>query len=58
MVPPPLIKEKFEEKTAKAINMIFCKWTTFRTIFETISAKGACDVTIIGGVVYKKSKIF
>ena len=33
-------------------------WTTFKTIFETLSALGACHVTIIGGVVYKKSTIF
>ena len=33
-------------------------WTTFKTFFETLSALGACHVTIIGGVVYKKSMIF
>ena len=33
-------------------------WGTFKTIFETLSAMGACHVTIIGGVVYKKSMIF
>ena len=33
-------------------------WTTFETIFETLSALGACHVTITAGVVYKKSMIF
>ena len=33
-------------------------WTTFKTIFETLSALGACHVTITGGVVNKKSTIF
>ena len=33
-------------------------WGTFKTIFETLSALGACHVTIIGGVVYKNSMIF
>ena len=33
-------------------------WTTFKTIFEALSALGMCHVTIIGGVVYKKSMIF
>ena len=33
-------------------------WTTFKTIFETLSALGACHVTIIGGVVNEKSMIF
>ena len=29
--------------------------TTFKTIFETLSVLEACQMTIIGGVVYKKS---
>ena len=33
-------------------------WETFKTIFEALSALGACHVTIIGRVVYKKSMIF
>ena len=33
-------------------------WTTFKTIFETLSTLGVCHVTIIVGVVYKKSMIF
>ena len=33
-------------------------WTTFETIFGALSALGACHMTIIGGVVYKKSMIF
>ena len=40
-------------KTANAI-----PWTTFKTIFETVLALGTCHVTIIEGVVYKKSMIF
>ena len=32
--------------------------TTFGTIFETLSALGACHVTIVGGVVYEKFMIF
>ena len=32
--------------------------TTFEIIFETVSALSAFQVTIIGGVVYKKSMIF
>ena len=45
------------------MNMIFTSVTkillgTFKTIFETLSALGACHVTLIGGVVYKKSRIF
>ena len=33
-------------------------WTTFKIIFETLSALGACHMTITGRVVYKKSMIF
>ena len=33
-------------------------WTTFKTIFETLSALGACHLTIIEGVVNEKSMIF
>ena len=33
-------------------------WIAFTTIFETLSALAVCHVTSIGGVVYKKSKIF
>ena len=33
-------------------------WTTFKTISEALSALGVCHVTIIGGVVHKKSMIF
>ena len=32
-------------------------WETFKTIFEILSALGACLVTINGGIVYKKSMI-
>ena len=33
-------------------------WATFKRNFEALSALGVYHVTIIGGVVYKKSKIF
>ena len=33
-------------------------WTTSKSIFESFSALGACHVTIIGGMVYKRSMIF
>ena len=33
-------------------------WTTLETIFKSLSALGACNLTIIGGMVYKKSTIF
>ena len=33
-------------------------WTTFETIFETLSALGACHVTFIERVVYERSMIF
>ena len=29
-----------------------------KTIFKTLAALGACHVTIIGGMVYRKSMIF
>ena len=63
LYPPPPHCKKFVKKTANAINMIFYKCyqnplTTFKTICETLSALGACHVTIMGGVVYKKPMIF
>ena len=63
MVLPPLFIEKLV-KNGKCYQYEFWQvlskssWTTFKTIFETLSAVGACHVTIIGGVVYKKSMIF
>ena len=33
-------------------------WTNSKLIFKTLSALGACHVTIIGGIVYKRSMIF
>ena len=50
------------KKTANAIMMIFISVTKilleiFKIIFETLSALGACHVTITGGMVYKKSMI-
>ena len=33
-------------------------WTTFKMIFGTLSGLGACHVTILGGVVNRKSMIF
>ena len=59
-----LIVEKIVEKTGKCNQYEFLQvlrkssWTTFKIIFGTLSALGACHVTIIGGVVYKKSMIF
>ena len=64
MVPPPLTEKKFEIKNGKCNQNDFLlvlsksSWTTFKIIFEALSALGACHVTIIGGVVYKKSVIF
>ena len=54
-----------ENKTANAINMIFCKCyqnqnplgQLLKTIFKISSALGVCDVTIIGEVVCEKSMI-
>ena len=33
-------------------------WTTFKSVFDTLFALGACHVAIIGGIVYKKIIIF
>ena len=44
----PLIVEKFVKKNCKCNQYDFC---TVKTIFETLSALGACLVTIIGVVV-------
>ena len=56
----PLIVEKIVKQTANAISMIFCKCyqNPLETFFESLVTLGACHVTIIGGVVYKKSMIF
>ena len=40
------------------LSVIKILFDNFKIIFETLSALGACHVTIIGGVVYKKSMIF
>ena len=64
MVPPPLAEKKFVKKNGKCnqddFSPVLLKsyWTTFKTIFETLLAQGACHVTITEGVVYKKSMIF
>ena len=64
MVPPPLTEKKIVKKNGKCnqddflLVLLKSSWTTFKTIFETLSALGACHVTIIGGVVYKKFMIF
>ena len=63
LIPPPN-RKKNREKNGKCNQYDFLQllpkssWTTFKTIFETLSALGACHVTITGGVVYKKSMIF
>ena len=63
-VVPHLIFKKIREKRCKCnecdLLQVLPKfsWTTFKTIFETLSALGACHVTIIGGVVFKKCMIF
>ena len=60
----PLIVEEFVKKTSNAINGMFykCYQNPLGQIkkkkFKTLSALGACHVTIIGGVVYKKLMIF
>ena len=64
MVPPPLTEKKIVKKNGKCnqddflLVLLKSSWTTFEIIFETLSALGVCHVTIIGGVVYKKSVIF
>ena len=50
--PLTFIVGKFVKKPANA------SWTTFKTIFETLLALGAYHLTIIGGMVYKKSMTF
>ena len=60
----PPNRKKIREKKANVIMMIFLQvlpkssCTTLKTIFETLSVLQAYYVTIIGGVVYKKSMIF
>ena len=60
----PLSRKKIREKNGKCnqydILLVLPKsfWTTFKIIFKALSALGACHVTVIGGVVYKKSMIF
>ena len=60
----PPNRKKIREKNGKCNQNDFLlvlsksSWTTFKTILETLSALGACHVTIIGEVVYKKSMIF
>ena len=58
----PLIVKKILKKRQMqsirfftSVTKIF--WETFKTTFETLSVLGGCHVTIIGGVVYKKSLI-
>ena len=65
LVPPtPLNVEKIRQEKRQMQSIWFLQgssksfWTTFKTIFETLSALGACHVTNIGGVVYKISMIF
>ena len=59
----PLIVKKFAKTPpANAVNAIFCECyqNPLRQLpnnFETLSALGACQKTIIGGVVHKKSMI-
>ena len=60
----PPNRKRIHEKNGKCNQDDFLQvspkssWTTFQTIFEALSALGACQVTIIGGVVNKKSMIF
>ena len=64
VVSPSLTENKIVKENGKCNPDDFLQvlpkssWTTFKTIFETLSALGACHVTIIGGLVYKKSMIF
>ena len=63
VVPSPLTEKKSWKKRqmqSKWFLQVFPKssLTTFEIIFETVSALSAFQVTIIGGVVYKKSMIF
>ena len=52
----PLIVKKFVKKNRKFNQYGFLQmlpkssWTTFKLIFENLSALGGCRVTIIGGV--------
>ena len=62
MVPPPNQK-KIVKKNGKCNQDDFlvlpkASRTTFKKNFETLSDLGACHMTIIEGVVYKKSMIF
>ena len=60
----PPNRKKIREKNGKCnqdnFSQVLLKssWTTFKSIFETLSALGVCHVTITEGVVYKKSMIF
>ena len=56
----PLISKKIVKKNGKCNQYVLPKssWTTFKTIFKTLSALLACHVTIIRGVIYTKSMIF
>ena len=60
----PPNRKKIREKNGKCNQYDFLQilpksaWTTFKTIFGTLSALGACHMNIIGGLVYKKSMIF
>ena len=64
VVPTPLTEKKIVKKNGKCNQDYFSPvllksyWTIFKTIFETLSDLGACHVTIIQGVIYKKSMIF
>ena len=64
VVPTPLTEKKFVKKNGKCNQDDFLQvlpkfsWTTFKTIFEALSALGVCHVTITGGMVNKKSMIF
>ena len=60
---PPLIVKKFVKKLQMQSTWFLqvlpkSSWVTIKTIFETLWPLGTCHVTIIGGVVYKKSRIF
>ena len=60
----PLTEKKFVKKNSKCnlddFLLVLPKsyWTTFKTISKLYQLWGACHVTIIGGVAYKKSIIF
>ena len=61
-VHPLIVKNSWKKRHIQLILFLQVlpksSWTTSKSIFETFSALGACHVTIIGGMVYKRSMIF